>query len=331
MNSAKFGSVSHQGSGDLISPMNHCLADLERQAVDACEAKSRIPLVFFCFPPRSGSTLMAQCLARTGRFAYISNLTARFWGAPVLGMQLEKEIGLRSALPASGRWCSDYGRTEHPAEPHEFGYFWNQFVTREHHRIIEKDLPVGDMEFLVRQVAAMQSVSGEPFFFKNSIAGYNADLLAKWFPNAFFIFIRREPAFVAQSILKAREAIAGSANEWWSLKPEEFLLIQERSRDQYDEIAMQVLSIQRRQDRHMLSLGSQSVSWDYAEFCRGPREHIRSLGAITGVDMSDAVVGKIPASFDVSSRKTVSLGEFERLERALSDVELPSSEAECDE
>jgi hypothetical protein len=317
-----------QTTSDVISSMNHCLADLEKSTVEAFCADSGLPLVFFSFLPRSGSTLMAQCLARTGSFAYITNLTARFWASPTLGAQIEKEIGLRATLPNSSNWASDYGRTEHPAEPHEFGYFWNQFAKQEHHQFTEEYLPIGDIEFLVRQVAAIQSISGQPFFFKNSIAGYNADLLAKWFPNAFFIFVRRDPAFVAQSILKAREVITGSMDDWWSLKPEEFLLIQKSSKNRYEEIAMQVLCIQRRLDQHRQLLNGRSVTWDYTEFCKTPREHLGSLGEILGLEIANA---KIPPSFDASSQFKVSSEEFGQIQDALRTVELPECETDTDE
>ena len=78
--------------------------------------------------PRSGTTLVSQLVSAHLDVGYINHLVAAFWRAPVTGIRLSKKLikGVRETS-----FASEFGRTSHLWEPHEFGYFWAHHLQQE--------------------------------------------------------------------------------------------------------------------------------------------------------------------------------------------------------
>ncbi len=301
----------------LMGEVNQQLASLEKTQVEAFEADRLPPLVFFCYPPRTGSTMMTQYLARTGDFSYISNYTARYWDAPFIALLTEQKLGLREQYHDQVA-DSRYGATSALTDPHEFGFFWNKLLTSEaHHRIDASRISEDQKQFFIRQVNAMRAVYGKPFFFKNGIAGLNPDIWADWFPDALFVQIDRDPVWMAQSILIARKELYQDTREWWSLRPENTADIQARASGPEEEVAEQVQTLRDQMAKRLAPFTNRVQYWNYETFCAAPHKTLeRFYHWLDMVPAEDSFV-RIPTLIEVRQKIKLNVITFNRLKDAV--------------
>lgn len=109
-----------------LRDINHALMQIEHENRPLNWMEVRDPIFFVVGPPRSGTTVLTQVLAYALKAAYITNINARFWLAPVTGALLSIEI--LGGDPAGNLgyqfFESRRGRTFGGGGIHEFGYFW---------------------------------------------------------------------------------------------------------------------------------------------------------------------------------------------------------------
>lgn len=203
----------------LLVRANHALEELEKQLVADRPASTQRTLVI-CHPPRCGSTLLAQLLARTRAFNYVTNFQARFWEAPYLAGLIEKRVGIRH-MPFPEVIRSDYGVTEAPLEPHEFGFFWSRWLNfvGETHRVAPGLMSSERIEGLRTELNALRSLYEMPFLIKNGVVGINVEFFVSLVPESVFVVLRRDPLFIAQSIYRARVQRYGDPSVYWSIRP----------------------------------------------------------------------------------------------------------------
>ncbi len=183
------------------------------------------PILLVVGAPRSGTTLLMQHLSRALGVTTADNIVARFWGAPALGVlvsrSLRAQAGGAAALTADDAPTSDYGVTRGVFEPHEFGYFWQRFFDfSAGHALSEGSLITADWAGLRRELADMQAAGeGRPLCLKGVAVSQMLAALATHLPEVCFVVTDRDPADVAHSMLRAREARYGDARTWWSVEP----------------------------------------------------------------------------------------------------------------
>ena len=180
-----------------------------------------LPAAFIVGPPRSGTTILHQILASRLRVGYVDNIVARFWECPFVGIAISNDIFSEEDRNYS-TYGSKFGRTHHPQEPSEFGFFWTYWFG------FQKDLPHTlspqrrekvDIMGLRASMQTMQSAFGLPMLFKNVTCGLQADLVRAAYPNCFFIALERDLFDISRSILAARRSIGGSFGDWFSVRP----------------------------------------------------------------------------------------------------------------
>jgi len=284
----------------FLNTINCALSTVEKE-VTFPSLRIEKPILFICYAPRAGSTLIAQSLARTGFFSYISNFSARFWKAPTVALMLEKKLGLRSNLK-NKLWENDYGVTTEIDDPHEFGFFWNQIIDK--NTTSKANILSADQKNRLRtQISAMVSVFEKPFVFKNGIAGYNVELMADLFPNAFFLHITRDVVMNAQSILIGREKMFGDIKKWFSLIPEDVEEILAKAQDEYEEVLLQVAYINRDIQNSIKKNNAKCLKWKYENFCINPKDHIAHLLEWMKIKHDKSELQQIPKTFAVSNIK----------------------------
>lgn len=254
--------------------VNEALRDLEAAKYVDCEDES--PFLFVFGVPRSGTTLLGQMVGYCLDVGYINNLIARFWLAPVTGIQLSRII-LGHANPTS--FCSDYAVTGGLADLHDFGYFWRHWLKKNslsdmlRFRQIEAEIHwVG----LRRVLLNMQRAFGKGIFFKNLYGAYHVERLLQLLPKSLFIYIERDPLDVATSILDARRKYYDQADLWWSVCPPEYPKLKDLSC--MEQIAGQIYYLRKLYERHMAAVDARNfVRVQYADLCHSPAEVLQEI------------------------------------------------------
>jgi hypothetical protein len=83
----------------------------------------------------------------------------------------------------------------------------------------------------------------KPLLFKNLNAGQRLRLITRIFPNAKFIFIKRDPLYTAQSILKAKRSLGIDDDAFWSVMPENVESL--RPLNAYEQIVKQIYYLEK--------------------------------------------------------------------------------------
>src|SRR5690606_3871153 len=101
----------------------------------------------------------------------------------------------------------------------ECGEFWYRWLPRDRHFIDHDEITDQMVKGIREEVLGASKYLQRPLLFKNLNAGQRLRLIRKAFPEAKIIFVRRDPRFVARSILNARRKVGTPSNRWWSIMP----------------------------------------------------------------------------------------------------------------
>ena len=251
--------------------------------------------MFVMGPHRSGTTLFMQWLANTGAVGYPTNILSRFFGAPVIGAQIQllltdprydfrnEILDFRSAIS----FDSEIGKTRGALGPNEFWYFWRRFLPfKELDWLPDEELfRVVDREELVAELTGLTRVFGKPFALKSMILNYNIPFLEAIFAKALFVQIKRDPVANVASILEARKRRLGSEDEWHSFKIREYPQLKDL--DPITQSAGQLHYINKAVTQGMAAVNaSRKLVVGYEDFCKSPRTVFDRLVEKLGIDAS---------------------------------------------
>lgn len=198
--------------------------------------------VFIIGAPRTGSTILYQTLTNQLDVLYIDNLVCKFYKNFFFGFWLSDKLFKQKAHNC---FKSNHGDTSACGlhAPSECGGYWYRWLPSDRH-FIDYDNITDDMVEQIRdEIAAVINYYDKPLVFKNLNAGQRLRLLQKCFPSAKFIFVKREPLFTAQSILKAKRKIDIADNEFWSVMPKNTNEL--KSLGAYEQIVKQIYNIEK--------------------------------------------------------------------------------------
>ncbi|CAB3650511.1 MAG: sulfotransferase [Achromobacter pulmonis] len=302
-----------------VAQMNQLLlpaqAALERDAPEPAQ-----PIVLVIGAPRAGTTLAGQMLAATGGFAYASNFLARFWQTPAVGAIIEQALKIRDNDGID--FSSTHGVTKGWSNSHEFGYYWSAWFDRGQatHRLTPAQLAQIDAVAVRRSLGALEAVRQLPFVFKNNTwCTLQASYLAQTLPTSLFVVCRRNPLFIAQSILMARRERYGDEKQWWSVRPSTYETITQYSPHQ--QVVFQALEIQREMDDELRQVAPHRlIHAPYERLCAEPRHIIAEVVErceSSGVKLT--LERTCPETFDSTDVRRLPANEWNLLERALED------------
>ncbi len=163
----------------------------------------KLPIIFICGAPRTGTTLMEQVLAKHLPVAYFNNLTAVFPRSPITANLLFGRF-MRPRID----FKSYYSKTVGFSGPNDAFYLWNRWMT-EDETGMQCVLIDSEEESMVRFFGAYQETFHKPVVSKNNSLNTRAKRIADVFENAYFICMTRDPFYLAQALLEARIEIQG--------------------------------------------------------------------------------------------------------------------------
>lgn len=252
-----------EGYEALLERLNTSLAGLELPGT-----APQLPVLLIQGVPRSGTTLLYQLLAHTGLFTYPSNLVARFYRAPAMGLLIQR-LAQPLLDPPRLDLTSRAGLTEGWWGPHEFGYFWRHHLGLKAHH--EPEQP--DLTELILQLGRMEATGDAPLLFKNGLLSYATPLLRDALPTLKIVRIHRDAHDVQASILQMRERYHGDRGTWWSLRPEDLSLVAGAPPE--DQVAFQVAHA-----TEALDAAGSDLEITYTELCADPRGVLRLVAAL---------------------------------------------------
>jgi hypothetical protein len=260
---------------DFLLRLNDVLVSMEEADFVGCT--ERFPTLQVIGVPRSGTTLATQIVARHLDIGYINNLIAAFWRAPTVGIRLSRKL-LRKGMSSS--FVSTFGGTSGIEEPHEFGYFWRELLGYQ-------DLSDRGEEFAenidwarVRTMMNKMTHAFErPVMFKSFWLSMHIAKTLSVLPRTCFVRIRRDRLENALSLLKLRQGLAGSPEQWVSMKPREYEQLS--SHELPVQLAGQVFFLERMMDQGISAVGGKNVlEVAYEDMCDRPAEFLDRVSSL---------------------------------------------------
>jgi hypothetical protein len=270
---------------------------------------STLPLILVVGAPRSGTTLVYQTIAQCAQVCYFSNLTDLFPHAPLTATRIfSRRFGTRRVS-----FQSYFGQTGRLSDPNEGFTIWNRWLSSDRYTT-PTQLPTETMSEMLQFFQAWTSTFQLPFLNKNNRNTSCIALLSRALPTAKFVVVRRDPLYVAQSLLHARKTVQGDKRTGWGLQsrsvhaPHNPLGYVDDVCDQIKEIEMQLQSQLNQIDTKRIHLVQ------YEDFCGDPAGFLKNLQTVVPeLQLRDDVIRDQLKPFVISKSQPASSEELERL------------------
>ncbi|MGH1365019.1 MAG: sulfotransferase [Calditrichia bacterium] len=276
--------------------LNRLNSEIVRLPDDDYDAKSRFkhPLVFLVGCPRSGSTLMLQWLASSGKFAFPDNFMSRFYKAPFVALLIQDMLfnpayQFRNEFSDFNVQTSDFasvlGKTSGSLSVNEFYYFWRNYLPASCEYPSAEEMQRFQLRNARFEISRILDYQNRPFVCKGLLFNHVLPEIASFFPEAVFINIERDPFFTAQSLLQARETYWGERNSWYSFAiPEKQSLL---SKNPLEQVAGQVLLTKEAVKRGLARISpGRQLTVAYEELCDSPKKVWKKIMPLLSLDCS---------------------------------------------
>lgn len=267
----------------LCLPMDIVMSWFEKRRIGKAPALPSKPMIFVCGPARSGTTLVYQVLAHHLPLNYLQNFTTLFPRSPIVATRIWRRFSRMGRYPDS--FENYYGKTSGMFAPSEANHIWNRWV--------EPDA-TGFRTQLSEQSAtecrhffsAFGSIDDRPLLCKNNNMNVYAETIAEIIPDSIFICLKRNPAFLAQSLLQARREIRGSVSRVYGVQQ-----VASDIKEDHHPIRSVCLQIRFLDDRAVIArdrIGKDRF-WivDYEEFCKHPEALVNRVCQRLGLSRDD--------------------------------------------
>ncbi|APZ95752.1 sulfotransferase family protein [Fuerstiella marisgermanici] len=317
-NRAAYGALFREGLRLGAIPFDAVLSRFERRHV-AKNVEAKHPQVLIVGAPRSGTTLVYQALAFYLDVSSPSNLSGLFPRSPLTASRVQ------NALPSLRRpdFRNYYGQTTHLRGPNDAFHIWDRWLGEDRYEPAQSLTPetVADMQAFF---AAWSHDFDKPFLNKNNRNTSCISLLAEHLPNAKFVVVRRNPLYVANSLIRARSQVQGDKSVGWGLQSAS----SDSSADPLayvDDVCRQITSIDENIERQLSSVcDDRVVHVTYEDFCEHPQQAIRRIAnSLDGVGLNaKAKLDELPP-FQTSQQLTLTSEEQDRVQQYFSAAAQP--------
>lgn len=276
------------------------------------------PVLFILGPPRSGTTLTYQVVTQHFEVAYFSAPFGYLYGAPNALCYTLRNLQKRPKPDFE----SSYGHIKGLLAPSEHGRFWSQWFPESGalgHRIVPDGLDASRYSELRDSVRSMSAIFRQPMAFKNVYLSLGVGALAQIFPEALFLLVRREPYFVAQSLLTKRLG-QSDPNEWWSVKTPGFSEL--AGSPPWRQVCDQAFLTERimLEDAGRYASG-RCLEVHYEDLCQAPGNVIRRIADwLTARGVSQYADLRVPPAFDKSKRIVLPADVEENIRACLAEL-----------
>jgi len=297
--------------GLLLTPLDLLLHVVEKRRYQKAPEPKR-PLILVCGAPRSGTTLVAQVLIAHLPVSYFNNLTSVFPRSPIVANLLfGNPIG-----PKQLNYMSYYGKSTNFSGPNDALYIWDRWLGNDR-KSIPSALSHSAKEQLSKFFGAYEQAFERPIIGKINSLNTFAHLIAEVLDNAYFLCMRREPVYLAQSLLRARKEIHGNLHTAYGVyNPNKS---ENQKWDYVEDVCEQVLFHEEKIREEQEIIGQERF-WiiPYEEFCKRPHELVNKVSEqILRQPIQTARIANSLQPFDNSNKIRIEPKQFEKIEQTL--------------
>jgi len=296
-------------------PLDIVLSFFEKRRLRAVGDAPPGNMIFVCGPARSGTTLVFQALARHLSVSYLKNFTTIFPRSPIVVTSLIRRFSRNRESPDG--FENYYGKTLGMHGPSEANHVWNRWVeldTNEWRTRLSSQNARKCRQFF----AAFGMLDDRPLLCKNNNMNVYAEQVAEAIPNSIFICLRRDPAFLAQSLLQARREILGTVDRGYGAQ--DVTSDNGANVDPIESVCAQVKFLNSRANAARQAIGDERF-WiiDYEAFCKNPGTLMSRVSEYFGITSEENYESMEP----LENRNIVSnSNQMERIRRCLEDGEI---------
>ena len=182
------------------------------------KTRKRDRFYFVIGAPRAGTTLATQLLVIKHNWRYITNIAARFWMAPLVGVKLSEQIAGKHPDPGVK---SKYARTTGPTEIHEFGKFWQKHLGFNNSRDVKDFISPEHFDLTREALLAISRHVDSPMVMKGIYPAYVHKQVQVMLgtENVVWYNVERDPLDCCESIMNARLKARGRKSKWFGWYP----------------------------------------------------------------------------------------------------------------
>ena len=319
-NPAAYSSLIREFLSIASGPTDSFLHKRENRILKHDIRGSSLPVILIVGPPRGGTTLVYQALASTLPVSYFNNFSALFPRSPISSSQLFNQVWSHQNTPFDFK--NYYGNTRRLSDPNDGFHVWDRWLGKNRYEP-KRALSIAEKEDMKAFFQAWLAVFKQPFLNKNNRNLYCMDLLSQCLDNIYFIVVRRDPVFIAQSLFIARQKIQGNQEIGWGLGADQ-LSSHQGPDAAFRSVAEQVALIYDGLHQQLQKINSkQVIDVQYEEFCLDPNQIVAQ---IYDAIWSNLEVPKIQPplidSFDVSNQVRLSDRSFHKLQGFVQDYSI---------
>ena len=259
------------GVSILATPIDWLMQRFEAGTREKLDKHTPMPHIFICGPARSGTTLLYQVLSSYLDVSYVRNFTVAFSRSPILASRLFT----RHSDKRNQQYENYYGKIAGMQAPSEANHLWYQWV----------DADASDFRTELRVDGAAQmadffnnfsALESKPTLSKNNNANAFASTIAQSLENSYFICMRRETKFLAQSLLQARLEINGNIEQSYGVTNTDNS--DKSDMGPVEQVLDQIAYLNKLAEEQQASIGSDRF-WivDYESFCDDPTALIQRV------------------------------------------------------
>lgn len=308
-NKAAYAALFREGLRLGAIPFDFGLTLFEKRQLSK-ECPTRHPLVLIVGAPRSGTTLVYQALAAFLNASCPTNLTSMFPKSSLTAARIQ------SWMPISQRpdFTNFYGQTTRLNDPNDAFHLWNRWLGSDRYHPADSisETTARDMnQFLTAWTATFN----KPFLCKNNRNAFAIELLAQQLPDATFVVVRRNPLYVAQSLIIARQKVQGDKAKGWGLQS--VSSGEENDPLSYvDDVCRQIVEIDTEMNRQLATVCSERiVEITYEGFCEDPAHTIRQVASgIAGLELNTRISLDAMPAIEISQTLLISNEEQSRIQ-----------------
>ena len=288
---------------------------LLKNSISENSKSSKYQPIFIISPPRSGSTILYQFITNYFDVSYVDNLTHLSKESLLYGMRISNLVFGNSP---HNSFESFHGSTIKSGlhAPNDKGLFWYKWLPKHKHFIGSGEMSPTKIKDMQTQIFYILNKFNKPIVFKNLNFSVRLQLIKEAFPNAKIIYVKRDPIYVVQSILLAREKENVSKNTIWSVRPREDQDLINML--EIELVVKQVFLINKQINNDLKLFDKQQILYvNYEDICK-TKDLIESLTNFIGIKPRDHLTN---IKIDISKKQMVSDDFFELIKKEIAKLD----------